>query len=354
MNYYRQSPAQRIIGSSSKLLAGYVLVSVGVILAAGGGSWDINNHLLNKPETFFAPPHAVLYTGVGAVVAGAGTLFSTSRRAGFISRPVKLVIAGVILLVVAGPVDFAWHSAFGLDGLLSPPHFVLVSGMVVSGISALAGMVHHGSMAFREFRLAPPLILIGVLPVWLALSGIVDMFSLPFSKTDYFNFDPHPVLGVAVATLAFPALMSAMAYTSSALSGRRFGMVTALASAFIVTGMLASILPNDALIPTIPFYLVNIVPFIAADALLSFSRSKISLYAAGAIVGVAFFTLYYPLIIYTYGVVLGQDRIWPSMIAMAYFDMLGTAMPLVVVPAAAMGIIGVVAGDRLMVKNKDL
>lgn len=353
MNYFRQSPAQNIIGSSSRLIAGYVLVSVGVLLAAGGGSWDINNHLLNKPETFFAPPHAVLYTGVGAVVAGAAILFSTSRRTGFI-RPVKMIITGVILLVVAGPVDFAWHSAFGLDGLLSPPHFVLVSGMVASGIGALAGMVHHGSMAFREFRLAPPLILIGVLPVWLAVSGIVDMFSLPFSSTDYFDFNPHPVLGVAVATLAFPVLMSALAYSSSALSGRRFGMVTAVGVAFIATSMLTSIVPNDALVPTLPFYVVNIVPFIAADALLSFSRSRISLYAAGAVVGIAFFNLYYPLITYTYNEVLDQERIWPSMIASAYFGMLGTVMPLVIAPAAAMGIIGALAGDKLMTKNKDL
>ncbi|HXG06829.1 MAG TPA: hypothetical protein VNI77_05835 [Nitrososphaera sp.] len=354
MNYSRQSPAQRIIGSSSRPLAGYVLVSVGVILAAGGGSWDINNHLLNKPETFFSPPHALLYTGVGAVVAGAATLFSTSRQAGFISRPIKLVIIGVIMLVLAGPVDFAWHSAFGLDGLMSPPHFVLASGMAVSSISALVGMVHHGNIVFREFRLARPLILVGILPLWLSLSGIIDMFSLPFSETDHFNFNPHPVLGVAVATLAYPAMMSALAFASSSLSGRRFGMVTAVAGAFIVAGILSSIVPNDALISTIPFYLVNIIPFIAADALLSFSRSKISLYAAGAIVGVTFFTLYYPLIIYTYGIVLGQEQIWPSTIGLAYFDMISTVMPLVVAPAAAMGIIGAAAADSLLAKNKDM
>ncbi|HEX2014972.1 MAG TPA: hypothetical protein VLA68_07070, partial [Nitrososphaera sp.] len=104
MNYFRQSPAQKIIGSGSRFLAGYVLVSLGVLLAAGGGSWDINNHLLNKPETFFAPPHAVLYAGAGATVAGAVILFLTSRSAGEIIRPVKLVVAGVVMLVVAGPV----------------------------------------------------------------------------------------------------------------------------------------------------------------------------------------------------------------------------------------------------------
>jgi hypothetical protein len=353
MNYSRQSPAQSVIGSSSRFLLGYVLASLGVLLAAGGGSWDINNHLLNKPETFFAPPHMLLYSGVGATVAGAAILFLTSRHAGMTILPVKLVVAGVVILVAAGPIDFAWHSAFGLDGLLSLPHLVLVSGMVASSAGALAGMVHR-SMAFRELRLSTPLIIIGVLPVWLAASGVVDMFSLPFSETGYFDFNPHPVLGVAVATLAFPVLMSVLACVSSALSGRRFGVVTAVGAAFIAISALTSIVPNDALIPTIPFYLANIIPFLAADALLSFSRSRISAYVAGALVGIAFFTLYYPLITYAYNEVLDQKTVWASLIAPTYFEMLGTAFPLVAAPAAAMGVIGAVAGEKLAIKNKAL
>lgn len=354
MNYSGQSPAQSVIGSRSRFLVGYTLVSLGILLAAGGGSWDINNHLLNKPETFFAPPHMLLYSGVGATVTGAVILLLTSRLTGRTIRPVKVVVAGAMMLIAAGPIDFAWHSAFGLDGLLSPPHFVLVSGMVASSTGALAGMVYHGSMAFREFRLFTPLIIIGVLPVWLAASGVIDMFSLPFSKTGYFDFNPHPVLGVTVATLAFPVLISTLACISSALSGRRFGVVTAVGAAFIATNVLTSMVPNDALHHTIPFYAANIIPFLAANALLSFSRSRISAYAAGAVLGIAFFTLYYPLITYAYNTVLDQKTVWPSLIAPRYFEMIATIVPLVIAPAAAMGVIGAVASDRLMIKNKAL
>jgi hypothetical protein len=49
-----------------------------------------------------------------------------------LNRSFELVVAGILMLIAAGPVDFAWHSAFGLDGLLSPPHFVLLMGMIVS------------------------------------------------------------------------------------------------------------------------------------------------------------------------------------------------------------------------------
>ena len=355
MNYFRQSPAQRVKGVSSKVLGGYVLVSLGILLAAGGGSWDINNHLLNKPETFFAPPHAVLYSGAATAVVGAVMLFLASRRTGNrMIWPMKLSMAGVLVLVVAGPVDFMWHSAYGLDGLLSPPHFVLVSGMIASSVGALAGMVYHKSAAFKELHLPPAMIVIGMLPVWLAVSGMIDMFSLPFSHTGYFNFDPHPALAVAVATLAFPLLISMLMCTSSVLAGRRFGVLTATAAAFMTISVLTSMVPNDALVSTIPFYVASIIPFATADVLLSFSKAKISQYAAGAIVGLTFFMLYYPLITYTYNEVMKNITVWPSLIAPTYFEMIGKAFPLVIIPAIAMGILGSIASNKIIARNKVL
>lgn len=337
-------------GLSRKLFAGYMLVSLGMLLAAAGGSWDITNHLLNKPETFFAPPHAVLYSGVASAVVGTVLVFSASKSggagaAGKMIWPVKLVITGVVMLISAAPVDFGWHSAFGLDGLFSPPHFVLVSGMVVGSAGALAGLAQSTK------RLPSVLIVIAILPIWLAASGMIDMFSLPFSETEHFNFNPHPTLGVTVATLAFPFLISACLIGSSALAGKRFGVLSMAGAAFIIIGVLTSIIPNSALTPTIPFYISSIIPIVAADALLAFSRSRFSLYAAGTIVSIAFFMLYYPLITYTYNEVFESKVVWPSMIAQIYFEMIQNVFPLVAIPTAAMGILGALLIDRL-VRNK--
>ena len=91
------------------------------------------------------------------------------------------------------PVDFGWHSAFGLDGLLSPPHFVLVSGMVVGSAGALAGL----SRELEKSAFCPDY----YCNIANMTSGMIDMFSLPFSETEHFNFNPHPTLGVVVATL---------------------------------------------------------------------------------------------------------------------------------------------------------
>lgn len=349
MNYFRYQEYPEVYGLDRKLFAGYVLVSLGMLLAAGGGSWDITNHLLNKPETFFAPPHAILYSGAASAVIGTVLVFSASKsRGGAAGRmiwPVKLVIAGVVMLISAAPVDFGWHSVFGLDGLFSPPHFVLVSGMVVGSAGALAGLAQSTK------RLPSVLIVIAILPIWLGASGMIDMFSLPFSETEYFNFNPHPTLGVVVATLAFPFLISACLIGSSALTGKRFGVLSMTGAAFIIIGVLTSIIPNSALTPTIPFYMSSIIPIVAADALVAFSRSRFSVYAAGTIVSLAFFMLYYPLITYTYNEVFGSKVVWPSMIAQIYFEMIQNVFPLVVIPTAAMGILGALLIDRLA-RNK--
>ena len=42
-----------------------VVSLIGSVLEIWGGSWDITSHLLGAPETFFTPPHTILYSGVG-------------------------------------------------------------------------------------------------------------------------------------------------------------------------------------------------------------------------------------------------------------------------------------------------
>jgi len=112
-----------------------IMVSLGILLTASSGSWDITNHLLNRPETFFSPPHAGLYSGVVLVLIGSLMSFRHYRHNSskmsddnnnrkFLPTYLRLVLIGVVMLILAGPLDFAWHTAFGLDGLLSPPHAV--------------------------------------------------------------------------------------------------------------------------------------------------------------------------------------------------------------------------------------
>jgi hypothetical protein len=430
-------------------IVGFLLVSAGILLAASAGGWDITNHLLNKPESFFSPPHAALYSGVGLVIIGAiliyigrsiirgrksrNTTHHTQRlkaviqivSASYSSSPplsVKLVYLGVILLVSAGPFDFVWHSTFGLDGLLSPPHAVLTIGMTLCSIGSFLGILStskdlvYGTKSngrdinakkingyvtndlplsdnsrIREIyttrlynvSLRPAFVIMGILPVWLTISGLIHMATLPFSDTPFFNFNPDPIVAVVIATICFPFLIALILFSSSRLcvnesanlitghksvtswkknKGISFGMLSATGLAFIVVNILTSILPNEYLIPTLPFYILNILPFLAADILLSkeslhnrnhnFSKqreNKMANYLAGAILGLAFFTLYFPLITHTYNEALpNPGPVWPSLTITIYFKMIDEVSVFIIAPAMIMGIFGVVVASRLL------
>ncbi len=50
-----------------------IIASCGSFLQIAGTSWDVTSHVMEQPETFFTPSHAVLYTGVGLLTVAAGT-----------------------------------------------------------------------------------------------------------------------------------------------------------------------------------------------------------------------------------------------------------------------------------------
>jgi hypothetical protein len=356
---------------------------LGIFVSATGGSWDITNHLLNKPESFFSAPHGMLYTGVASAILGCVVISRQCRHThGFyqsLRKSTTLVITGIAMLVVAGPVDFAWHSAFGLDGLLSPPHFVLLTGMVISSIGSLIGLIvltgstelnHESNIknvsplddrrisAFLIF-VRPPiamfLTVMGIIPVWLSLSGLIGMFSLPFSKTQYFDFNPDPYIGAVVATVGYPVLLSLILISSLRLGKNTFGVISITALIYVVISAVTVIIPNDSLIPTLPFYLLNLVPIVAVDVLLTIAKSTFpnSIYIiGGAILGSVFFMMQYPLITHVYNeVVARQSFVWPSLTSSTYFGMIGDVYPLVAVPGATMGIVGAIAANSLVYKR---
>jgi len=356
---------------------------LGIFVSATGGSWDITNHLLNKPESFFSPPHGMLYAGVASAIVGCVLIFRGRKYMHHIYQSfrtsTRLVITGITMLIVAGPADFAWHSAFGLDGLLSPPHFVLLMGMVISSVGSLIGLILYtgrdnlndgsyvenfnsrrhrwiwASLVFMRSHGFIVLPTLGIIPIWLVLAGVIGMFSLPFSKTQYFDFNPEPIVGAVVATLGYPVLLSFMLISSFRLGKDRFGIISITASIYMVVSAITVIIPNVSLVQTLPFYILNLVPIIAVDVMFTISKNRIPSIAyiiGGAVFGSVFFMMQYPLITHVYNEVVSmQEFLWPSLTSSTYFGMFGQVYTLVAVPGAAMGIIGAILGNRIMAKN---
>lgn len=377
-----------------------LIISLGILLTASSGSWDITNHLLNRPETFFSPPHAGLYSGVVLVLFGSLMTYRYHRHSSKISdiknkkslpTYLRLVIVGIVMLISAGPLDFAWHTAFGLDGLLSPPHAVLTMGLVLCSIGAFLGLIskdnYYGRMRTKtnmktmtnddnyfivglknisrndtttRTKRSLLYIIIAITAIWITVSGIIHMVSLPFSDTDYFKFNPNPLLAGLIATLCFPFLVSFILFTSWEIT-KKFGMLSASGMVFIFINLATTILPNENLVPMIPFYLLNVIPIILIDVLLSLpalgisspillpqTRKKIVKMLAGIVLGLTFFMLYFPLITHTYNEVsINPQPVWPSVTALIYFEMIDEMFPLLVVSSMAAGILGVVVSSKL-------
>ena len=334
-------------------LIGSILTSFGILLVTVGGSWDITNHLLSKPDTFFSPPHAVMYFGV--MISLIGTIVSflswrqlqNSKKSYFSSLKNSLI--GIGLLSSAGPFDFIWHSNFGLDGLLSPPHLTLIAGMFFCAAGGMIGIskflkIHQSKNQYKY------LLILAVMPVWLSGSGIISSLSLPFSNTDYFQFNPDPTFAFIVAALGFPFLISMSSLLIFRLSDFKFGMITVLGGLFLLIYSSTAIIPNFALIDSIMFYSLNLIPFVIADIVLFFNKSRKALIFVGGLLGSIFYMVYYPYVMYTFNETLLGKLVSPSLIYFVYFEMIGDVLVLTVVPAIIMGMLSVFISERVSKK----
>src|SRR5262249_26816404 len=129
------------------LTLGLLLVTVGV-----GLRWDRAWHATHVFDSFYSPPHLFIYTGtllnamVVAYLVGSGRLrrcFGPGFRVPLLTYPLPGALAllgsGFAVLALAGGLDNAWHSRFGLDETAwSTPHAMLGWGwlLIVLGIIA--------------------------------------------------------------------------------------------------------------------------------------------------------------------------------------------------------------------------
>ena len=334
-------------------LIGSVFTSFGILLVTVGGSWDITNHLLSKPESFFSPPHALMYSGVAISLTGVILSFigwknlKKFKDSYFLSLKIKLI--GIGLLTGAGPLDFIWHSYFGLDGLLSPPHFTLIIGMFLCSIGGMVGISRY--LKFNNSQsLAKYLLILAVIPVWLSASGIISSLSLPFSSTDFFQFNPEPTIAFIIASLGYPFLISLSLILIFRLSNYQFGMMSILGGLFLLIYSSTAIVPNFAMFDTVQFYSLNLIPFVISDIFLKINRSKISGFFVGGLLGSIFYMTYYPYVMYTYNEILLGKLVSPSLIYFVYFELIQTVLLYTLIPAILMGILAFIISDKLSKK----
>lgn len=258
------------LSSSSTLLWIYFLVAIGVALQVGAANWDIIWHGVVNVESFFTPPHTVLYSGVGLslIATFAGILFSIRQKTSLkkpysiyykIPNPLKLIALGCLVEVFSGQFDNWWHANFGFDGLLSPPHLMLISGMLLSILGALIGT--HFSEIRKKFKMLSEMICYGIL--WMIIINFVFMFTLPFSEGQYFDFNPSPAAALVLGS-TLPGIFTAIIFYSLQNLPFPFRMTVVTATLMTIQSS-ATITSNNYFVGLFPLYLLNLLLPLSLD-----------------------------------------------------------------------------------------
>ncbi len=193
-----------------------------------GLAWDIRWHLLLGRNSFWIPPHMVIYSAVGAVGLLALALVlietlcyhhgfpgvddrSTVRIWGVFHAPLGSIVTGFgpLIALVAAPLDNWWHQLFGIDAVLwSPFHLLGATGglLGVIGIgylfaseSALERQDSRGHRTTRRlFRLTA--LEWGVLAI---ISSLIELTMLALTQ-----FTPLTIGPLEVLTYPLPLALS--------------------------------------------------------------------------------------------------------------------------------------------------
>jgi len=112
------------------------------LVGAFGNAWDLFWHIMIGRDSFWIPPHTMMYTAIAlsGLIALAVVLNDTWRRADRLSAmlvfraPLGFFILGlgVLQMLISAPFDDWWHRRYGVDvSVWSPPHLIGFSGAVV-------------------------------------------------------------------------------------------------------------------------------------------------------------------------------------------------------------------------------
>jgi hypothetical protein len=352
-----------------KALIILIISTAGSILQIGGGSWDVTSHLLQKPETFFTPSHALLYSGVGLLVTSAVISLSflyrfKENKNTSIKTPFRLIIIGSAMSLVAGPADFLWHQTFGIDGLLSPTHITLMTGMLINSVAVVLGLTRITSILQKKGLSNTNWIKAFMIPsycaLWLTISWYTYAFALPFSNGQHFNFNLDSSAETLIATTILPLFGSIIFITASKTIGW-YGGSLVFALVIGITA-LTNIIPSEKLLSTLPWYLALVPIGIVANLIVNKNQRKrsqvfgasLTIMVTGAMIGSMFYFIGYPMLPNAFSEFLGYYGMKPiNDLQTMVIDSMHVMLPFTIITGAIMGVIGSFVSIKILNYRKE-
>lgn len=257
-------------------------LALAAVFGTAGGTWDAAWHVTLRRETFWSPPHLLLYSGttiaLGAALLGSANAWIRGRSIWASAPGFALAALGALVVIGAAPVDDFWHQTFGRDvDVWSFPHLVaLVGGCGINIGAALAcrQMLQAGARRPALVRAAMVLFLTALL--WVTMFGL-NWYTL--------------VLALVRDSLQYPLLVSLIAppvlILCRAMWGR--GGATLVTATYVTYVIGAHAVLNAAGYALLPFPPMLLVGAAAVDLLTASARPTL---ARGAAAGLAFVPLF--------------------------------------------------------------
>lgn len=333
----------------------FLITLIGTTIAMWGASWDISSHLQRIPESFFTPSHTMLYSGVGINVIAAilaVIAYKKEIRAESFATGLKLIIIGVSIQIIAGPGDFFWHEAFGLDGLLSPTHMTLALGM----LSVLTGSVIGFSRISFHIK-EKSLFINTALPItfgifWFSAMWLIFFFVLPVSEGETHNFNPDPAVAI-ILSIAFIPFTLALVFWCASKVMNKFGMVSISGLAFFVMSISSTIFTGENLTQYLPWYIAPMASIVAADYVFNKNhKSKFiqrhSEKIAGALIGSMFFVFGFPMLSMTFLEIFLHNGVFPYDVLPTSGDVVFGHWMMTIPGGITSGVIGMIAAPKIL------
>lgn len=328
-----------------KIVLAVLIISLfGSVLEIWGGSWDITSHAIGDPESFFTPPHGVLYSGVGiSLIAAITALWIIGKdkeiRHESFSSGLKLIIIGSMIQIVAGPSDYLWHELFGTDGLLSPTHLTLITGILIQSVGIAMGLTR---LIQYNFKAVKPALTVGFSALWFIVIAFTFQFGLPISNGETIKLNPDPYVGAIILGITIPFFCTLIFWGAvKAING--FGWASTAVAGLIIMNITANVIPNEDLWEFSSWFAAPMITAIIGDAIMN-NKIKINKFKeeiAGGLVGSVFIVNSMPLVgmafiqFYVFNEVSGYSLLTE------FSETLATWFGVLSIPGAITGIIAV-------------
>lgn len=167
-----------------------ILAICGTVTELMGGIWDASTHALRAPEKFWTLQHISIYTGVGMVVSS--SLLSVivlllHSKNKILFKGIQIILLGSILQLVGGYADSVSHEIYGVDGLVTPSHLTIETGLF---LSALGGFMTLCQVDKRKTRKIMPIAIMTVIlsASWICFNLILLFTSVVLCMPVYYLF----------------------------------------------------------------------------------------------------------------------------------------------------------------------